>query len=324
MRPVNRGLWPTDDEGNKKQFSEHREAQPDLIDRLGEYCSYCERPIDPDIEHKLPKQKEFYPELECDWNNFLLACKNCNSTKGAYMRNPENCRPGQKPLLSDYYWPDSDNTAYIFEYQKGGLVTVNPNLSNPEKEKAEKTLELTGLYRYPGNPDNPRSWKNKPKEKFKRWTKRINAWKEAEDALNDLKKTDTTQIRELIIKSAKAIGFFSVWMTVFRDDPDMLKRFIKAFPGTAKECFDEHGRPLPTVSRSKPVDNPALTQKPRYEIADVIPLEYETSILDWLERSGRLMERDNQDDNFISREEEIAELIENDSKYDDDDDEESL
>lgn len=71
---------------------------------------------------------------------------------------------------------------------------------------------------------------------------------------------------------------------------------------------------------STPVVNPSLTQAPRYQIADVIPLEYETSILDWLERSGRLLDRNNIEEDPLDPEEEIAELIENDSKYDDDDD----
>lgn len=66
--------------------------------------------------------------------------------------------------------------------------------------------------------------------------------------------------------------------------------------------------------------NPSLTQTPRYQIADVIPLQYETSILDWLERSGRLLDRVNTEEDPLDPEEEIAELIENDSKYDDDED----
>jgi hypothetical protein len=70
--------------------------------------------------------------------------------------------------------------------------------------------------------------------------------------------------------------------------------------------------------------NPSLTETPRHQIADVIPLEYETSILDWLERSGRLLDRTNAEEDQVDPEEEIAELIENDNKYDDDDEEESL
>lgn len=69
-----------------------------------------------------------------------------------------------------------------------------------------------------------------------------------------------------------------------------------------------------------PINNPSLTQTPRYQIADVIPLEYETSILNWLERSGRLIDRTSSEEDLLDPEEEIAELIENDGKYDEDDD----
>jgi hypothetical protein len=71
-------------------------------------------------------------------------------------------------------------------------------------------------------------------------------------------------------------------------------------------------------------ENPSLTQTPRHQIADVIPLEHETSILDWLERSGRLLDRTNVEEDPVDPEEEIAELIENDNKYDDDDEESQI
>ena len=69
-----------------------------------------------------------------------------------------------------------------------------------------------------------------------------------------------------------------------------------------------------------PINNPSLTQTPRHQIADVIPLEYETSILNWLERSGRLIDRTNAEEESVDPEEEIAELIENDSKYEEEED----
>ncbi len=79
------------------------------------------------------------------------------------------------------------------------------------------------------------------------------------------------------------------------------------------------------MSELSEIRNPSLTQKPRYEIADVIPLQHETSILDWLERSGRLIDRaSDTDESLLDSEEEIAELIENDGKYDDDDDEDDI
>ncbi len=67
--------------------------------------------------------------------------------------------------------------------------------------------------------------------------------------------------------------------------------------------------------------NPSLREEPREQLADVIPVKQETSLLDWLETNGRLIARDTQEDDFLENEEEITELMGvDDSAYDDDDD----
>jgi hypothetical protein len=67
--------------------------------------------------------------------------------------------------------------------------------------------------------------------------------------------------------------------------------------------------------------NPSLREEPREQLADVIPLKQETSLLDWLETNGRLLARENFEDDFLEDEEEITELMGvDDSAYDDDDD----
>lgn len=65
--------------------------------------------------------------------------------------------------------------------------------------------------------------------------------------------------------------------------------------------------------------NPSLRQEPRHEPAAVIPIEQESSILDWLEENGRLLARDDQEENLLLEdEEEITELMGvDDSTYDD-------
>jgi hypothetical protein len=40
-------------------------------------CNYCEATLATDIEHILPKL--FFPELAFAWDNYLLACKTCNT-----------------------------------------------------------------------------------------------------------------------------------------------------------------------------------------------------------------------------------------------------
>lgn len=67
--------------------------------------------------------------------------------------------------------------------------------------------------------------------------------------------------------------------------------------------------------------NPSLREEPREQLADVIPVKQETSLLDWLEANNRLLAREVQDDPFREDEQEISELMGvDDSAYDDDDD----
>jgi hypothetical protein len=72
--------------------------------------------------------------------------------------------------------------------------------------------------------------------------------------------------------------------------------------------------------------NPSLRQEDRSQRAPIIPLQHESSILDWLESSGRLIARDVNDPDYLEDEEEISELMAvDDSAYDlDDDDDDAL
>ncbi|MDF0553034.1 DUF3134 domain-containing protein [Kamptonema sp. UHCC 0994] len=68
--------------------------------------------------------------------------------------------------------------------------------------------------------------------------------------------------------------------------------------------------------------NPSLRQIPRHEPAEVIPLKQESSLLEWLEATGRLLARDNQEPDYVlDAEPEITDLMGgDDSPYDDMDD----
>ncbi|HAA31630.1 MAG TPA: hypothetical protein DCE56_32925 [Cyanobacteria bacterium UBA8553] len=69
------------------------------------------------------------------------------------------------------------------------------------------------------------------------------------------------------------------------------------------------------------MNNPSLREEPREQLADVIPIKQETSLLDWLETNNRLLARDSDEQNFLDDEEEITELMGvDDGGYDDDDD----
>lgn len=71
--------------------------------------------------------------------------------------------------------------------------------------------------------------------------------------------------------------------------------------------------------------NPSLREEPRNQRAAVIPLKQESSILDWLENSGRLLAREGSDIDYLQDEgEDISDLMggdDNSFDLDDDDDE---
>jgi hypothetical protein len=73
------------------------------------------------------------------------------------------------------------------------------------------------------------------------------------------------------------------------------------------------------------MNNRSLRQEPRYEPAAVIPLKKDSSLIDWLESTGRLIKREvvEQVEETSANEEldEIADFVDtDDSFYDDDDD----
>ena len=209
MRSINRGPWPTDADGLQVPFPEYGRAKIPLIDRIGEYCSYCERPGDLHVEHVVPKSvEEEGEELETEWSNFLLGCVNCNSRKG----KKNNSREG-------YLWPDRDDTLAAFEYRSGGRVCVNKGLSQDEHRRASALFGLVGLGEHGTRKDRRRH-------------KRRQAWDQAV-MVRDLLDSENTRI--LAVETALGTGFFSVCMAVFQDDNDMRQRLIEAFPGTRIE-----------------------------------------------------------------------------------------
>lgn len=218
MRPVERGQWPTDSDSNRIHFSKYNNARSKLIESLGEYCSFCEQRLGASlaVEHVLPKS--LYPDLELSWDNFLLACTNCNSTKGK-----------KNPGLNNIYWPHIDNTFLAYEYKEGGIIEVSKFLNNSEKIKAKATMELTGLQKMPGNNTSASD---------RRYQNRRQCYELAKRSYNNLQKINMKEMRKQIVMTAQSRGFFSVWITVFRNDKDMKKRLIHAFTGTCFVCFD--------------------------------------------------------------------------------------
>ena len=203
MRRVDRGPWP-ETAGERKSFARYRRAKRDLLDRLGAYRSYCERTGDLHVEHVVPKHHR--PDLAGEWTNFLLGCVNCNSIKLA--RN--NSRDG-------YTWPDDDVAWSPFKYLPEGVVQIADDLAPDNRAKAERLFQLVGLGRRPTTD---------PTASDLRYLRRQEAWRTAELAQRASAGSDT------VVPLAKATGFWSVWMTVFEDQPGICAALREAFAGT--------------------------------------------------------------------------------------------
>jgi len=221
MRPVDKGSAP-------REYANYQDAGPDLQQRLGDYCSYCERQIETNLAVEHVQPKSLLPALSLLWSNFLLACVNCNSCKG---RTPIT--------ISDYFWPDTDNTLRALEYSRGGLIRPHPALSAAQQQIARATISLVGLDKDPGNAGR------EPNPSDKRWFRRQEIWLLAEKDRERLNINNTTIVRELIVENALGRGMFSIWWTVFAEDVDMRHRLRDAFLGTHGGCFDVNEEPLP-------------------------------------------------------------------------------
>lgn len=221
MRPVERGAPPTKADGTPKNYSSYGTARADLIERMGQYCSYCNQklPASLAVEHVRPKILD--PALTLEWDNFLLGCTNCNSSKG------------DTPVtLDQYLWPDLHNTHLAFDYTADGKVNVKAGLAAETTKKAQNLLKLVGLQKYPRTAT----------ASDRRWLNRKDAFTKADAAmrlyLSAASKGAAPEFEEALGLWASDNGFFSIWMSVFDAYPGAKRRIAEAFTGTAPNSLN--------------------------------------------------------------------------------------
>lgn len=252
MRPVERGGRPTDEKGGALVFTDYAHARPYLVKRLGDYCSFCEIQLSAAlaVEHIRCRHKN--PNLECEWDNFLLACPSCNSTKATKVDTAAD--------IEKYLWPHRDWTFVAFVYQRGGVVRVADIADAELAARAHATEALVGLGRRPGfglTREQVLSGSDR------RYQKRSEAWDEAVQAREDLLGADTPAMRRQVMDSARKGGFWSVWMTVFRDVEWMHAALCEVFVGTTKDRLHPELMPVPVIAPVPvPVPVPAPVPAP--------------------------------------------------------------
>lgn len=220
MRPVFRGNRP-----QAVDYGNYRDAFGDLASRIGMFCSYCERRIATQlaVEHIQPKGLPAYEHLQGRWDNFLLACVNCNSTKG-----------DKDVVLADVLLPDRDNTAAAYEYTMDGEIIIPARLTAAQQTMARRTLAMVGLDKRASSVVDS----NGRLVAIDRVAQRMETWLIAQDSKYDLQLNPSDAFRRQIARTAIGQGLFSIWMAVFEDDPTVRLLLIEAFVGTAADCFD--------------------------------------------------------------------------------------
>ncbi len=229
MKPVKKGHAP-------RKYSDYRAAKPDLIQQLGQHCSYCEAYSEPtgiDVEHIYPKSA--HPRRKNDWDNLLLACTSCNSKKNSYLGSGR-----QRGLAQRFLWPHLDNTARAFTYFSDGSVIPDKQLSPKVKRMAENTMDMVGTM---SNPAKAKDYKRRAIP-YSAASIRESVWQEALSIKVDYLQTPIPTRAQLFARLAVKIGHFSIWIQVFSDRPEFRVELISAFSADPA-CFDNLAQPIP-------------------------------------------------------------------------------
>lgn len=220
MRPIDKGKAP-------RTYTDYGQARHDLAEKIGYYCSYCEMKVFQgiEVEHILPQNQG---GAVLDWDNFLLSCKYCNTIKSDHNSN-----------ITDYFWPDRDNTDLVFEYSEGNVIKPKSTLKTDFKPIAENTINLTGLDRIP-------SGENEPTKADTRWRSRKEQWDKAKDSLARWQKAPIPEMAEQIA-STSLEGHYSIWIKVFENQKvvlDEIDRVYKTKYSLFKQLDNEGKREL--------------------------------------------------------------------------------
>ena len=215
MRPVIKSI-KTNKAGLPQEYEPWGKAKIDLIDEIGSFCSYCEKEVNRSalhVEHIYGKKTMnssgalIYDNLKFRWDNFLLACCNCNSVKD-----------NKDIALTNPFLPHENNLVHFIDIASGGLLKVKNGVNGNNLARTQAFIDLVGLDRVPGHPNYS--------EKDDRWESRLVTKDIAERQFIKYTATPRSTDLENIMTLAKAKGFFSVWYYQFQGHAEVLDALI--------------------------------------------------------------------------------------------------
>ncbi len=118
-----------------------------------EVCNYCEQNEANDIEHIFPKS--LFPGMAFKWDNYLLACKQCNTAYKldafAVLDNDENIfdiqRGTEPPNLNGAFINPrkEDPSTFMLINTSSFKFELMPGIDKKAENKAKKTIEVLQL-----------------------------------------------------------------------------------------------------------------------------------------------------------------------------------
>jgi uncharacterized protein (TIGR02646 family) len=149
------GLWRSKNNGNRARIAAFEEVKTTLksMSVAVEICNYCEHNEASDIEHIYPKS--FFPSRTFRWENYLLACKNCNTAlkndRFAILNEADEViylKRGTQPAndRAAFINPriENPNEFIIYDALSHNFVVI-PEPDTADGKRAHVTLKILGL-----------------------------------------------------------------------------------------------------------------------------------------------------------------------------------
>jgi len=235
MRPILKPACPKVG-GVDKSVTDYHYWKSDLEKAIGMFCSYCGMRLtnSPQVEHVVPQNPmagnpSGNPLV---WDNVVLSCSACNGANGKSNKDYNEVQ---------HYIPEKHNTLLPFKYSlpaTPGHITIEiaDGLLPLQHTKAMDTIVVFNF-------QNIDTRENKfDFRSSERWQAKETADAAYENFMMAKVSPSFEQDKASsnVARQAVSAGFFQLWVEVFIDEPEVLKKLIHPdfHPGTHQQSFD--------------------------------------------------------------------------------------